>query len=181
MGGWKATHIILQMAGVWACLWGFQTLLSKCKALGPIHRRFVSLAAGQQRNVSLYLTHLLLDTICLAYVFQPMIELWLGLTETVAEVRPGVWGFTYIVACYALELTWRRSIDTMLAIHHIGTITIILMYAGEFTVRCWCVCLGVRWGAAGGGGGRMTNSLRSSGLQDCQHDNYPLVSVLSVL
>lgn len=134
MGGWKATHIILQMAAVWACLWGFQTLLSTCTALGPIHRRFVSLAAGQQRNVSLYLTHLLLDTVALAYVFQPMIELWLGLTETVAEVQAGMWGFTYLVACYTLELTWRRSIDTMLAIHHVGTITIILLYAGELTV-----------------------------------------------
>lgn len=134
MGGWKATHIILQMAVVWACLWGFQTLLSTCKSLGPIHRRFNSLAAGQQRNVALYLTHLVLDTAALAYVIKPSVELWLGLTETVAEVQTGLWCFTYLVACYALELTWRRSIDTMLAIHHVGTITIILLYAGELTV-----------------------------------------------
>jgi hypothetical protein len=45
-----------------------------------------------------------------------------------------VWGFTYLVACYALELTWRRSIDTMLAIHHISTIFIITLFSGEFTV-----------------------------------------------
>jgi hypothetical protein len=134
MGGWKATHLVLQMAAVWACLWGFQTLLSSCKALGPIHRRFMSLHAAQRRNVSLYLTHLMLDTVALAYVFQPMIELWFGLTETVAEVRTGTWGFTYLVACYILELTWRCSIDTMLTIHHVGTITIILLYAGELTV-----------------------------------------------
>lgn len=138
MGAWKATHLILLMAAVWCCLWGFHTLLSSCKALGPIHRRFIALHAGQQRNVSLYLTHLLLDTLALAYVFQPMIELWLGLTETVAEVAPGMYAFTYIVACYALELTWRRSIDTMLAIHHTGTITIILIYAGELTVGVTC-------------------------------------------
>lgn len=134
MGGWKATHLVMLMAAVWCCLWGFQTLLSTCTALGPIHRRFVSLHAGQQRNVALYLTHLVLDTAALLFVFQPMIELWLGLTETVAEVQSGMWGFTYLVACYALELTWRRSIDTMLAIHHTGTIIIILLYAGELTV-----------------------------------------------
>jgi hypothetical protein len=66
-------------------------------------------------------------------------ELWFGLTETVAEVQTGMWGFTYLVACYTLELTWRRSIGTMLAVHHLGTITIILLYAGELTVgadRC---------------------------------------------
>lgn len=142
MGGWKATHLILQMALVWSTLWGFQTLLSKCKALGPIHKRFISLHAGQQRNVSLYLTHLLLDTLVLGYVFQEMIELWFGLTETVAEVRCGVWGFTYLVSCYLLELTWRRSIDTMLAIHHIGTITIIMLYAGELTVSPACLFVG---------------------------------------
>lgn len=90
--------------------------------------------AGQQRNVSLYIMHLILDTAVLVCVFQPMIELWLGLTETTADVRAGVWGFTYLVACYALELTWRLSVDTMLAVHHIGTITIILLYAGELTV-----------------------------------------------
>lgn len=134
MGAWKATALITYMAMVWSCLWGFQSLLSRCKALGPIHRRFVSLHAGQQRNVSLYLTHLVCDTLVLVWVFRPMIELWLGLTETVAEVRIGVQAFTYLVACYALELTWRRSIDTMLAIHHIGTISIILIYAGELTV-----------------------------------------------
>jgi hypothetical protein len=128
------------MALVWSCLWGFHTLLSTCRALGPVHRRFVSLHAGQQRNVALYLTHLVLDTAVLLYVFQPMIELWLGLTETVAEVKSGMWGFTYLVACYVLELTWRRSIDTMLAIHHTGTIIIILLYAGELTVSSWVDC-----------------------------------------
>jgi hypothetical protein len=153
MGAWKATALIANMALVWSCLWGFQSLLSRCKALGPIHRRFVSLHAGQQRNVSLYLTHLLLDSLALVYVFRPMIELWFGLTETVAEVRVGVQAFTYLVACYALELTWRRSIDTMLAIHHLGTISIILMFAGELTVSdCWSCCWFSREVGCGGAG-----------------------------
>lgn len=134
MGGWKATHLILQMAQVWATLWGAQLVLGSCKSLGPIHRRFIALAPGQQRNVAVYVTHLLLDTLYLGYCCQAMLELWLGWTETTAEVLVGEVCFTYIVACYMLELTWRRRIDTMLAIHHIGTITIILMYAGEFAV-----------------------------------------------
>jgi hypothetical protein len=63
-----------------------------------------------------------------------MVELWLGLSESSGAVRTGCWGLTYIVSIYALELTWRRRIDTMLAVHHVGTITIILLYAGELTV-----------------------------------------------
>jgi hypothetical protein len=89
---------------------------------------------GQQRNVSLYITHLLLDTAALLFVFQPMIELWLGLSETTGAVRTGCWALSYLVSCYALELTWRRRIDTMLAVHHVGTIAIILLYAGEYSV-----------------------------------------------
>lgn len=138
MGAWKATQLVLLIAVVWCCLWGFHALLSRCRALGPLHRRYVALPAGQQRNVCVYLTHLLLDTAMLVYCAQPLVELWLGLTETVAEARAGVWGFTYLVACYALELTWRRSIDTMLAIHHISTITVITLFSGEFTVS-WLV------------------------------------------
>lgn len=99
-----------------------------CAVLPPF------LQTGQQRNVSLYVTHLLLDTAALIFVCRPMIELWLGLNEPAAAVRTGSWGFTYIVSCYALELTWRRRIDTMLAVHHVGTIIIILLYAGEFLV-----------------------------------------------
>ncbi|WIA08155.1 hypothetical protein OEZ85_007610 [Tetradesmus obliquus] len=132
MGGWKATHILAQMAGILACLWASHSMLSSCKWLGSWHRRFHQLAPGQQRNVSLYVTHLLLDTATLVFVCRPMIELWLGLNEPAAAVRTGSWGFTYIVSCYALELTWRRRIDTMLAVHHVGTIIIILLYAGEF-------------------------------------------------
>jgi hypothetical protein len=90
---------------------------------------------GQQRNVSLYITHLLLDTAALMYAWQAMIETWLGLSETTGVTRTGSWGFNYIVCCYVLELTWRRSVDTMLAVHHVGTIVIILLYAGEFLVR----------------------------------------------
>jgi hypothetical protein len=75
-----------------------------------------------------------LDTAVLLYALQPLIELMSGLTDSAAGVQPGMWGLTYLVGCYALELTWRRSIDTMLALHHTGTIVIILMYAGELTV-----------------------------------------------
>jgi Ethanolamine utilization protein EutJ (predicted chaperonin) len=95
---------------------------------------YVPTFAGQQRNVSLYITHLLLDTAALIYVWQAMIEIWLGLSETTGVTSTGSRGFNYIVACYALELTWRRSVDTMLAVHHVGTIVIILLYAGEFLV-----------------------------------------------
>jgi hypothetical protein len=136
MGGWKASHLVMQMALVLTCLRGFHTLLSTCTALGPIHSRFISLHAAQQRNVSLYLTHLVLDTAVLLYALQPMVELFSGLVETAAGVQPGMWGLNYLVACYALELTWRRNIDTMLAIHHTGTIIIILLYAGELSVSC---------------------------------------------
>lgn len=93
-----------------------------------------TLRTGQQRNVSVYITHLLLDTAVLIYACRPLVELWLGLSDTTGAVRTGGWGFTYIVACYALELTWRRRIDVMLAVHHVGTIAIITMYAGESTV-----------------------------------------------
>jgi hypothetical protein len=46
MGGWKATHIVLQMAGILACLWGSHSMLSNCKWLGSWHRRFHQLAPG---------------------------------------------------------------------------------------------------------------------------------------
>jgi hypothetical protein len=108
MGGWKATGLVLALGIVWSTLWASTLLLSRCTALGPIHRRFVQLAPGQQRNVAVYVTHLLLDTLVLAYVSRPMLELWSGAIETTAAVRTGMVGFTYIVACYALELTWRR-------------------------------------------------------------------------
>lgn len=134
MGAWKATHIVLESLVILAVLWGSQTLLARCRALGSWHRRFLQLHPGQQRNVSVYIAHLLLDTVCLLLVSRPMVELWLGLSETTADVRAGSYAFTYIVAMYLLELTWRRSVDAMLAVHHIGTISIILVYAGELTV-----------------------------------------------
>jgi hypothetical protein len=134
MGGWKATHLMVLMAAVWTCLKVVHTLLSSCKALGPIHRRFRALPTAQQRNVSLYVTHLLLDTAVLFYVAFTLLHLWLGITETTGETRRGLWKLTYLVACYTLELTWRHSIDPMLAVQHIGTIVAILMFAGELTV-----------------------------------------------
>lgn len=46
----------------------------------------------------------------------------------------GTWGFTYIVSCYVLELTWRRQVNTMLFVHHIGTVSMILVFGGELAV-----------------------------------------------
>lgn len=46
MGGWKATHILVQMAGILACLWASHSMLSSCKWLGSWHRRFHQLAPG---------------------------------------------------------------------------------------------------------------------------------------
>jgi hypothetical protein len=100
-----------------------------------VHCRFVSLAPGQQRNVAVYVMHLLLDSAVLLYIAKPLLELWLGWSQTAAEVATGEVAFMYLVACYTLELTWRRRIDTMLAIHHIGTIAIVVAYAGELPVR----------------------------------------------
>eukprot|EP00775_Hariotina_reticulata_P011784 gene11784-11929_t len=133
MGGWKATHLVMFMGMVLATLWASHNLLSSCKALGSWHRRYRQLDQGQQRNVSLYITHLLLDSVLLAVVSQPMVELWMGWSETTADVQRGGYAFVYLVACYAMELTWRRSIDTMLAVHHVGTIAIITLYAGEYS------------------------------------------------
>jgi hypothetical protein len=84
--------------------------------------------------VSLYVTHLLLDTVFLCKIAVVSVHLWLGITETTGEVRLGAWSFTYLVACYCLELTWRHRINQMLAVHHIGTIAAIVVYAGELAV-----------------------------------------------
>jgi ABC-type nickel/cobalt efflux system permease component RcnA len=134
IGGWRTTHLVVFMGLVLTMLWGSHLILSSCKALGTWHRRYRQLDQGQQRNVSLYIAHLLLDSVMLAYVSQPMVELWLGLTETTAYVQRGGAVLVYLVGCYMLELTWRRSIDTMLAIHHLSTILVIAVYAGEFSV-----------------------------------------------
>lgn len=141
MGGWKATRLVLQMAAVLALLWGSQTVLATCRFLGSWHKHFQLLHPGQQRNVSVYITHLILDTACLLVVGRPAVELWFGLSETTADVLAGEFAFTYLVACYLLELTWRRSVDTMLAVHHIGTVAVVLLYAGELTVRGKFHCL----------------------------------------
>lgn len=139
MGLWKATPILLQSLLILGFLRGSQTLLAQCKALGSWHRRFLQLHPSQQRNVSLYVTHICLDTVCLLAVARPMMELWLGMTETAGDVRAGGVGFTYLSALYILELTWRNSVDFMLVMHHLGTIIVILIYAGELTVSCLAV------------------------------------------
>ncbi|KAF8072447.1 hypothetical protein HT031_000106 [Scenedesmus sp. PABB004] len=139
MGSWKATQLVLWLFVVWATLWGAHTALGRCAALGAWHRRFTQLSPGQQRNVSVYVMHLLLDTTVLLCVSRPMLETWTGLTEATGEVRTGLWALQYIVACYALELTWRRRVDAMLAVHHLGTIAVITLLAGELAPQTYRV------------------------------------------
>jgi hypothetical protein len=105
MGGWKATRLVVIMAVVWATLRGSTWLLSNCKALGPIRKQFLGLAPAQKRNVAVYITHLLLDTLLFLRTLKPAAELWCGLTEPNATMRSAE--LTFLVAIYALELTWR--------------------------------------------------------------------------
>jgi hypothetical protein len=92
MGGWKASHIVLELLTILATLWGSHMLLGHCTALGVWHKRYRALAPGQQRNVSLYVTHLLLDTAMLMHVLRPALTVMAGLTESTPHMQAG--------ACY---------------------------------------------------------------------------------
>ena len=109
-------------------------ILTHCQALGWIQQRFKSLSFAQQRNVCLYIAHLLLDSLVIGMMCKVVTQATLGFNEAGAETGTGhVCLFVYLTTFYLLELTWRHSVDTMLILHHVGTIVIITVFAGQLT------------------------------------------------
>jgi hypothetical protein len=131
---WKATIVMSYGLGMLGLMCAIKAFLGRCKSLGWIHTRYKSLSFAQQRNVCLYIAHLLLDTTVVVVLWQVAIQTMFGFNEAGAETGTGhMCLFVYLTTFYLLELTWRHSVDTMLILHHVGTIVIITVFAGQLT------------------------------------------------
>jgi hypothetical protein len=130
--GYKATIVIAWALLLTGFMAGAALMLRRCRWLGRLHTAYVEAPLAVQRNVPIYLMHIVLDTIALAVWLEPLLAGWCGCTES-GPSHTWLLGvlMLYIVVAYALELVWRLRIDAMLAVHHIATIVIITMLLGE--------------------------------------------------
>jgi len=136
--GYKATIVIFWILVLTSLLWGLSAVLGRCRWLGALHTAYCSSSAAVQRNIPVYILHIVMDTIILVLWFEPVFAGWCGCTES-GPTHSWQLGFStmYIVVAYALELVWRSRVDTMLAVHHVATILIISVLLGELPAQLY--------------------------------------------
>jgi hypothetical protein len=130
--GYNGSIIVFWILAISGFLWACSLLLTKCTWLGPVHKAFCKQSLPARRNIPVYIMHIVVDTVLIAVWFEAIVGGFCGCTET-APASGRYLGFVllYIVVAYAIELVWRVGISAMLAIHHVATILIIAVMAGE--------------------------------------------------
>lgn len=132
--GYTGSIFVFWILAITFFLWGCSFVLARCRWLGPMHKAYCSQPLPVRRNIPVYLMHVIVDTVLVAVWFESFFGGFCGCTET-APTSGRLLGFIllYIVVGYAIELVWRTGIGVMLAIHHVATILIIAVMAGEIT------------------------------------------------
>lgn len=131
----SSTILTVCLLSVLAFLWLCHQLLLQ-PWMGPLHRAYCSQQPNVQRNIPLYILHVVVDPILVAWLFPTVFAGWWGCTESILT-RPPLFGIMlqYIIAAYAVELVWKLKLDHMLAVHHICTIVGIALMAGELAAH----------------------------------------------
>jgi uncharacterized membrane protein (UPF0136 family) len=104
-------------------------------AVVHIQTTYRQMAVHHQRNVCVYVMHVVLDTILLGFWVGPLTIAWCGCNETVALVTLVQCGMAFIVASYLVELTWRTRHNKMIVAHHVLTIAVIVTFAMDLAWR----------------------------------------------
>jgi hypothetical protein len=138
--GYKASILLFWALLLTAFLWSLSALVGSCSSLGMLHTAYCSLSAQNKRNMTVYVMHLVFDTVLLLAWVEPVFGGFCGCTET----GPSHGWFLgiilmYIVVAYLIEMVWRARIDTLLAVHHVVTILIIAAMFGELSAEIYLV------------------------------------------
>lgn len=129
--GYKANVVVFWFLAIPAFLMVVSLLLSKCRCLGLLHRAYCSSSPAIQRNVAVYVMHIVLDTLVLCLWIDPLVSTWCGCTEALSGGRMVGFVSLFVVVAYAIELVWRLRLNTLLLVHHVVTILVISILIGE--------------------------------------------------
>jgi hypothetical protein len=128
--GYKANVAVFWIFAISGFMMVCALLLSRCKRLGSLHRAYCDAPVDIQRNITVYIMHIVLDTVLICMWIDPLIATWCGCTEATAGRMTGFVSL-FVVVAYAIELVWRIRLNTLLLVHHVVTILVISVLVGE--------------------------------------------------
>lgn len=123
---WAAWFLYIYVILSVTCL-----VLRNCRFLGLLHTSFCKNSAEAQRNMAVYILHLVTDTVLLGVWIGPLLANWCGCTDAVTSGKLIGIITIFVAASYTAELLWRLMLNALLLAHHISTILIIALLVGE--------------------------------------------------
>jgi hypothetical protein len=129
--GYKANVVIFWFFAIPGFMMVCALLLSRCKRLGSLHRVYCDAPVNIQRNITVYIMHIVLDTVVICLWVDSLIATWCGCSEAIAGGRTVGFVSLFVVVAYAVELVWRIRLNTLLLVHHVVTILVISVLVGE--------------------------------------------------
>lgn len=129
--GYKANVVIFWFFAIPGFMIICALLLSRCNRLGSLHRAYCDAPVNVQRNILVYIMHIVLDTVVICTWIDPLIATWCGCTEALSAGRVTGFASLFVVVAYAVELVWRVRLNTLLLVHHVVAILVISVLVGE--------------------------------------------------